>query len=66
MRATAYYEELLKQLLPAIKRRYSIATHTFKFCVEHKIKGAEVNYSRLPKEYQKLINDNKERVRADS
>ncbi|MCJ7559789.1 DUF5131 family protein [Candidatus Bathyarchaeota archaeon] len=54
-----YYEELLRQLLPAVRKRYNIATHTFKFCLEHKIKGAEVNYCRLPKEYQKMIADGK-------
>jgi len=50
-----YYGKLLKQLLPSIKRRYSIATHTFKFCMEHKIKGMEVSYNRLPKDYQDKV-----------
>lgn len=51
----AYYEELLGQLFPAMKRRYNVASHTFKFCVEHKIRGVEVNYNRLPREYQERI-----------
>jgi hypothetical protein len=60
-----YYEDLFRQLLPAIRRRYSIATHTFKFCLKHGIKGAEVNYNRLPKEYQRTITGKKEKVRRN-
>lgn len=50
-----YYEKLLKQLLPSIKRKYNIAMHTFEFCMEHKIKGREVSYNRLPKKDQKEV-----------
>jgi len=57
-----YYEDLLRQLLPAIKKKYNVATHTFKFCLNHKIRGVEANYSRLPKQYQKMIVENKQRT----
>jgi len=50
-----YYERLLKQLLPSIKRKYNLAVHTFEFCMEHKIKGKEVSYNRLPEKYQEKV-----------
>jgi len=50
-----YYKDLLKQLLPSIKRKYNLAEHTFEFCIEHKIRGREVSYNRLPEKYQEKI-----------
>lgn len=50
-----YYIDLFKQLLPSLKRKYNVAEHTFPFLLKHKIKGYEVSYSRLPKDYQKKV-----------
>lgn len=50
-----YYINLLKELFPSLKRKYDIAEHTLPFCLKHGIKGCEVSYRRLPKDYQKKI-----------
>ena len=56
---SVYVTEILSMInefrLLGIKRKYNLATHTFEFCMKHKIEGREFSYNRLPKTYQDKV-----------
>ena len=46
---------LFKELLPNLKRKIDIAEHAFQFLLRRKIKGCEVSYYGLPRNYQEKV-----------